>query len=95
MLFSTTTCALALLSIFATASAHTVITYPGWRGDNLHANGTVEDTNGLGTDGEYWPYGMQWSYPCKLLWHEIFECELIHLRQAAACQPRPIERNGH
>jgi hypothetical protein len=33
--------------------AHTVITYPGWRGDNLVTN-------------ETWPYGMQWVYPCKL-----------------------------
>ncbi|KAI1170489.1 hypothetical protein F4777DRAFT_110348 [Nemania sp. FL0916] len=33
------------------ASAHTIITYPGWRGNNLHTN-------------ETWPYGMQWTYPC-------------------------------
>ncbi|KAI1827643.1 hypothetical protein F4861DRAFT_535850 [Xylaria intraflava] len=33
------------------ATAHTVITYPGWRGNNLHTN-------------EQWPYGMQWDYPC-------------------------------
>lgn len=32
-------------------SAHTVITYPGWRGDNLVTN-------------ETFPYGMQWMYPC-------------------------------
>ncbi|KAF3759955.1 hypothetical protein M406DRAFT_65324 [Cryphonectria parasitica EP155] len=32
-------------------SAHTVITYPGWRGDNLITNDTF-------------PYGMQWMYPC-------------------------------
>jgi len=31
--------------------AHTVITYPGWRGDNLVTNDTF-------------PYGMQWMYPC-------------------------------
>jgi len=35
----------------ALASAHTVITYPGWRGNNLITN-------------ETWPYGMQWMYPC-------------------------------
>ena len=34
------------------ASAHTVITYPGWRGDNLREN-------------DDYPYGMQWEYPCK------------------------------
>ncbi|KAI1329996.1 hypothetical protein F5Y16DRAFT_62014 [Xylariaceae sp. FL0255] len=33
------------------ATAHTIITYPGWRGDNLHTN-------------DQWPYGMQWIYPC-------------------------------
>jgi len=59
---------LALFSFLSLVSAHTVITYPGWRGDNLHSNGTVEDTDGLGTfaDGqEYlYPYGMQWMYPC-------------------------------
>ncbi|KAI1778720.1 hypothetical protein F4818DRAFT_226846 [Hypoxylon cercidicola] len=35
----------------ALAAAHTIITYPGWRGDNLITNSS-------------WPYGMQWSYPC-------------------------------
>ncbi|KAL2117698.1 hypothetical protein VTJ04DRAFT_7358 [Mycothermus thermophilus] len=35
----------------ALASAHTVITYPGWRGNNLITN-------------ESFPYGMQWMYPC-------------------------------
>jgi len=36
----------------ALASAHTIITYPGWRGNNLITN-------------ETFPYGMQWMYPCK------------------------------
>lgn len=43
---------LALLSAATLASAHTIITYPGWRGDNLVTNDTF-------------PYGMQWMYPCK------------------------------
>jgi hypothetical protein len=30
------------------AQAHTVITYPGYRGNNLHLNGTVQQSNGLG-----------------------------------------------
>ena len=34
------------------ASAHTIITYPGWRGNNLITNDTF-------------PYGMQWMYPCE------------------------------
>ncbi|KAJ4385991.1 hypothetical protein N0V93_008882 [Gnomoniopsis smithogilvyi] len=41
----------ALLSAATLTSAHTVITYPGWRGDNLVTNDTF-------------PYGMQWMYPC-------------------------------
>ena len=36
----------------AVVSAHTVITYPGWRGNNLVTNHTF-------------PYGMQWMYPCE------------------------------
>lgn len=61
---------LALLSIFTSlAHSHIVITYPGWRGNNLHTNGTVEESDGLGTaygnaSGAIWPYGMQWNYPC-------------------------------
>lgn len=43
---------LALLSAATLSSAHTVITYPGWRGDNLITNDTF-------------PYGMQWMYPCE------------------------------
>lgn len=45
---------LSVIALCATATlvqAHTVITYPGWRGDNLITN-------------ESWPFGMQWSYPC-------------------------------
>lgn len=56
------------------ARAHTVITYPGWRGNNLHTNGTPPENNpdtvGVdfyedGTMG--FPYGMQWIYPCMYL----------------------------
>jgi hypothetical protein len=43
---------IAAIWLVVRANAHTVITYPGWRGDNLITNTT-------------WPYGMQWSYPCK------------------------------
>jgi len=35
----------------AVVDAHTVLTYPGWRGDNLVTNDTF-------------PFGMQWMYPC-------------------------------
>lgn len=47
MLFST----LSALVLAATASAHIVISYPGWRGNNLITNNSF-------------PYGMQWTYPC-------------------------------
>ncbi|OAA61904.1 hypothetical protein SPI_04763 [Niveomyces insectorum RCEF 264] len=42
---------LAALVGASLVSAHTVIVYPGWRGDNLITNDTF-------------PYGMQWMYPC-------------------------------
>jgi hypothetical protein len=62
--------ALVLLCL-GLAQAHTVITYPGYRGNNLHTNGTVQQSNGLGVaydvkNGSYiFPYGMEWIYPCK------------------------------
>jgi hypothetical protein len=43
-----------LLLLSTGGNAHNVITYPGWRGDNLITNDTF-------------PYGMQWSYPCEYL----------------------------
>ncbi|KAM0276524.1 hypothetical protein ACHAQH_006673 [Verticillium albo-atrum] len=42
---------LSALVLAATASAHIVISYPGWRGNNLITNDTF-------------PYGMQWTFPC-------------------------------
>lgn len=36
------------------ARGHVVVTYPGWRGNNL---GITDD----------FPYGMQWAYPCRHL----------------------------
>jgi hypothetical protein len=57
----------------AVARAHTIITYPGYRGNNLLTNGTVAEANGLGVaynsknDSLYYPYGMEWIYPCKHL----------------------------
>lgn len=39
------------LVLAATTSAHIVISYPGWRGNNLITNSTF-------------PYGMQWTFPC-------------------------------
>ncbi|KAF7592628.1 hypothetical protein BBP40_012650 [Aspergillus hancockii] len=62
-----------LLMCLGSANAHTVIVYPGYRGNNLHTNGTVEETNGLGVtmspnatnnNSLIYPYGQQWIYPC-------------------------------
>ncbi|KAL7938419.1 hypothetical protein V8C35DRAFT_292045 [Trichoderma chlorosporum] len=39
------------LALTALIEAHTVMVYPGWRGNNLITNATF-------------PYGMQWMYPC-------------------------------
>jgi hypothetical protein len=63
---------LAFTAAISIASAHTVITYPGWRGNNLHTNGTVpeHDPEALGINYSdngtiSYPWGMQWIYPCK------------------------------
>ncbi|KAF2469372.1 uncharacterized protein BDR25DRAFT_48772 [Lindgomyces ingoldianus] len=63
-----------LVASLPLAYSHTVIVYPGWRGNNIHTNGTVSDTDpniipgslGINYDnGTYgFPYGMQWMYPC-------------------------------
>jgi len=42
---------IATIWLLVGGNAHTMITYPGWRGDNLITNSTF-------------PYGMQWMYPC-------------------------------
>ncbi|KAL7787000.1 hypothetical protein V8C37DRAFT_287040 [Trichoderma ceciliae] len=39
------------LALTALIEAHTIMVYPGWRGNNLITNATF-------------PYGMQWMYPC-------------------------------
>lgn len=44
---------LSQLAFAACVSAHVVITYPGWRGNNLDAD-------------EDFPYGKQFTYPCRL-----------------------------
>lgn len=61
--------AIAFLLLSATVSAHTVITYPGWRGDNLLDDGyntpLFDQTGGLGVGpNDTYPYGRQWIYPC-------------------------------
>ncbi|KNG84571.1 hypothetical protein ANOM_007884 [Aspergillus nomiae NRRL 13137] len=62
-----------LLLCLGLANAHTVIVYPGYRGNNLHTTGTVQEANGLGAamspnatnnNSLIYPYGQQWIYPC-------------------------------
>lgn len=43
---------LTTLLLSTLATAHVILTYPGWRGNNLIEN-------------ETYPFGMQWMYPCK------------------------------
>lgn len=61
--------ALLVLLCVGLADAHSVITYPGYRGNNLHTNGSISGSAGLGVSYENgslaYPYGMQWIYPCK------------------------------
>lgn len=87
-----------LLAIFTSlVTAHTVITYPGYRGNNLIKNGTTYETNGLGEANGTFPYGMQWMYPCKSLLHPSpsLKPSLIEIdRQAAACQHQQIAPCG-
>ncbi|KAH7358709.1 hypothetical protein B0T11DRAFT_330471 [Plectosphaerella cucumerina] len=42
---------ISALALAASASAHIVISYPGWRGNSLITN-------------KEFPYGMQWTFPC-------------------------------
>lgn len=72
MLWSSPSLFIVATCLASLVSSHTVITYPGWRGDNLHTTGNVTDTNGLGAatndslpGGIAYPYGMQWIYPCE------------------------------
>lgn len=67
----------SLVACASLAASHIVIVYPGWRGNNIHTNGTVSETDAsikpgsLGINAEAngtlgFPYGMQWMYPCTL-----------------------------
>jgi hypothetical protein len=72
-----------LASLLAVSDAHTVLTYPGWRGDNLVTNDTF-------------PYGMQWMYPCEYFLLGL-ERRGRHRRESARCRcigngTRPEER---
>ncbi|KAF2725259.1 hypothetical protein K431DRAFT_343233 [Polychaeton citri CBS 116435] len=62
---------LAVVPLLQLAHSHLVITYPGWRGDTLHTNGTLPqfDADALAVNQfengtRTFPYGMGWVYPC-------------------------------
>jgi hypothetical protein len=92
----------AFVAAISIAHAHTVITYPGWRGNNLHTNGTVPEHNPSALGIDYsdngtvsFPWGQQWIYPCK---HTKI-CDdknnpLTLNHQAAACHNQPTAPNG-
>lgn len=104
LLAATALCFSLLLNF---ACSHTVITYPGWRGDNLITNGTIPEAQGLGIgpDTSY-PYGMQWMYPCKCSRVSsapisrdcclfMFSAdEVSRAKQAAVCPCLPIAPSG-
>jgi hypothetical protein len=83
----------AVLSWITSVSAHTIIVYPGYRGNNLHSNGTVEDSNGLGqamvNGSMIYPYGMEWMYPCMYSHHRF-----VVLRKIANVFDCPRRRNA-
>lgn len=81
-------------------NAHTIIVYPGYRGNNLHTNGSVEAAGGLGAafvnDTTMYPYGMQWMYPCESSIAIQLYTEMLTflLHQAVECQSPPTAQNG-
>lgn len=95
---------LALLGCVALAAAHTQITYPGERGNNLHTNGTApqDNPNAIGVDWDAatglpsFPYGMQWIYPCTLQCNIRENNSIANERtQAAVCLSVEIAQSGH
>ncbi len=63
-----------LTTYISLVTAHTIITYPGYRGNNLIKNGTTLESEGLGEGpNNTFPYGMQWMYPCESL---LPECQV-------------------
>jgi len=69
---------LAFAACWTQITAHLVITYPGWRGNNLKNTGNTDNPNNAGIPDDglgvsisannskelVYPYGMQWIYPC-------------------------------
>lgn len=88
------TCLTTLVSL---VSSHTVITYPGWRGDNLLKSGDILQEKGLGAGAnQTYPYGMQWIYPCtqEFLSFKPGWTGVTHCLKAEVCPFRPIALSG-
>jgi hypothetical protein len=80
-----------------------VITYPGWRGNSLHTNGTAPNDNpgsrgmDYNANNDTWsfPWGMQWMYPCKSLPKSPWLAPDLTLpHQVVVCRKAPTEQNG-
>lgn len=92
---SSTSMLLAMVSFASLVSSHLVLTYPGWRGDNLLSNGSIEESSGLGVGpNNSYPFGMQWIYPCESSDLVLITHKITDLSQAADLQCLIIERNG-
>lgn len=65
----------------AVASAHIIISYPGWRGNNLITNETH-------------PYGMQWEFPCKAPVPNHRRLRMLISLQVVALVPPRIVHTG-
>lgn len=97
-----------VVASWSLASAHTVIVYPGWRGNNIITNGTAgpKDPNiipgslGMNYDnqtGQYtFPYGMQWMYPCTFnpFSSQLSTTTMLTHEQVVACPHHKIAQNG-
>lgn len=90
------------------AAAHTVLVYPPWRGDNIHTNGTMSDTDpsippgSLGinynktSDTYGFPFGMQWMYPCtwrNLSFYSLWQV-YAHIADTKTLQAAACPRRG-
>ncbi len=94
----------ALVTLWTTVGAHSVLTYPIWRGNNLRDSGRTTDdlipVNGLGvaydnnTQSLTYPYGMQWVYPCKSPWQKLVKINMLMWKQAEVCRHPPTEPSG-
>lgn len=70
--------AVAIAAIVGRTQAEFILTYPGWRGNNLFTNGSSpqNDPSVIGVDyasnnSVTFPYGMQSIYPCMFSYPDM------------------------